>query len=68
MAALKKKDLKNMSSKEMNERLLEAKKELMKLISQVRRGTPAENPGKIRSMKRIIARILTFQNQRGGVK
>ena len=35
----------------------------MKLRAQVSRGTPPENPGRIRAIKRTIARILTMQNQ-----
>ena len=45
------------------------RKEIMKLKAQVSRGTQPENPGKIRALKRMIARILTIQNQKktGGV-
>lgn len=62
--------LKNMSKEESAKRFLELKKELMKLKAQVSRGTPPENPGKIRSIKRNIARILSFKNQKtkGGVE
>ncbi|HLC86143.1 MAG TPA: 50S ribosomal protein L29 [Candidatus Nanoarchaeia archaeon] len=64
MAVLKKSELKKMSTEEMNKRMLEIKKELMKLRAQASRGTQPENPGKIRALRRAIARILTVQNQK----
>ncbi len=65
----KKLDVKNMSKEEMKKKMAELKMELMKLKSQVSRGTPPENPGRIRAIKRTIARMLTFMNQKtGGAK
>ena len=65
----KKLDIKNMNKEEMKKKMAELKMELMKLKSQVSRGTPPENPGRIRSIKRTIARMLTFMNQKtGGAK
>ena len=61
---MKKSELKNMSKENMKTKISELKKELMKLQSQVARGTPPENPGKIRSLKRNIARILTHSNKK----
>jgi len=71
MTLIKKSELKNLSKEEMKNKMFELKKELMKLRAQVSRGTPPENPGKIRSLKRNIARILTLQKQKletGGKK
>lgn len=62
MAVLRYKELAKLSSAEVDKRLIEIKKELMKFKAQVARGTPPENPGKIRSLKRAIAKILTFRN------
>ncbi len=69
MALIKKKELKTLSKEDMEKRLEELRKELIKLNAQVARGTPPENPGKIRTVKRTIARLLTFihQKNRGGV-
>lgn len=64
MAKIRKNELKNLSKQDAEGKLFELKKELMKLKAQVSRGTPPENPGRIRSIKRTIARILTFQNQK----
>jgi len=56
--------LKNLTDKELNERLKELKKELMKLRAQVATRTLPEKPGRIREIRRTIARILTIKNQR----
>lgn len=70
MAKIKKSELKNLTMEEASARLSELRKELMKLRAQVSRGTPPENPGRIRAIKRTIARILTFEHTKklGGVK
>lgn len=64
MAKTRKSELKNLSIEEYVKRLAELKLELMKLRAQVSRGTPPENPGMIRAIRRNIARILTFKNQK----
>ena len=70
MVSTKKNELKNLNKPEAKLKVVELKKELMKLKAQVSRGTPPENPGKIRVIKKNIARILTYQNQKitGGNK
>lgn len=65
MAIIKNKELESMSSEEKSKKLTELRKELMKLRSQVARGTPPENPGKIRTIRRTIARLYSFtKNQK----
>ena len=59
---LKKNELRNMQESEINKNLVELGKELMKLRSQASRGTPPENPGRIRAIKRTVARMLTKLN------
>ena len=46
------------------------KKELMRVKSQIAIGTIPKSPGKIKYMKRTIAKILTIrqQKQKGGSK
>jgi len=70
MAKIRKSELKNLGIEEYGKKLAELKLELMRLRAQVSRGTPPENPGRIRSIRRNIARILTYRNQklRGGVQ
>ena len=63
-------DLKKMNEEQLSSQITELQKELMKLRSQVSRGTPPENPGRIRSIKSGIARMLTFikEKKAGGAK
>lgn len=61
---MKKNELKNLSKDEALKKITELNNELMKLRAQVSRGTQPENPGKINAIRRNIARILTYQNQK----
>jgi len=63
VAILKVKDIRNMSSEERLAKLRELKAELMRLRAQQASGAPLENPGKIRVIKKTIARILTVINE-----
>jgi large subunit ribosomal protein L29 len=56
--------LKNLGEKELNERYKELRKELMKLESQVATRTLPEKPGRLRQIKRSIAKILTLLNNK----
>tara|TARA_Y100000310_G_C20568872_1_gene756945 strand:- start:399 stop:611 length:213 start_codon:yes stop_codon:yes gene_type:complete len=60
---MKIKELSGMGKNQLVEKLREFEKELMKLRMQVASGTPPESPGKIRALRRSIARIKTLQNQ-----
>ena len=60
---IKNREIKSMNSEEKKKRILELRKELMRLRSQVARGTPPENPGKIKSIRRAIAKLLMFMNK-----
>ena len=59
---MKAKELKIMNESELDNKSAELKKELMKINSQIAIGTLPKSPGKIREMKRTIARILTIKN------
>ena len=50
-----------MNEKAHNDKLNELRKELIKINSQVSMGTLPENPGRIKEIRRTIARILTFK-------
>ncbi len=63
MTILKFTDLKNLSPPDLHKRLTELRKDLMKLQSQVASGSRPENPGKIRALKRGVARVLTKLHQ-----
>ena len=58
-------ELRNLSIEELRQKLLEQRMELMReLTKKQAAGGIAENPGKIRELKRNIARILTVLNEK----
>lgn len=65
MAILRVRDIQKLTKKEKNQKMTELKKELMKLRSQMATGTAPESPGKIKAIKRTIARILTLNGVGG---
>ena len=58
------KEFRNLSTEEIKVRLNELKKELMKENVQVSSGTAPSNPGRLRQIKKNIARLLTIKNQK----
>ena len=66
MLKLKKNELKKMDSKLLKENLRELEKELIKLNTQISTGTMLESPGRVRAVKRTIAKINTFIHQKKG--
>ena len=54
-----------MNEKEMEKKLLELKVELIKANTKISSGTAPDNPGKVREIKRAIARILTKRRELG---
>ncbi len=59
MAIISKQDFKQMNAPQLNEKLSDLKKELMKINTQISTGTTPENPGKVKEVKKTIARIIT---------
>lgn len=70
MALIKKNEFKQMSEEELMKRIVDLRKELMKSNAQVATKTNPENPGKIRLIKKTIAKIYTQLNKKnvGGDK
>jgi len=60
MAIIRKSELKTMDNKGMKEKLVTLRKELMKLKAQVATRTRPENPGRVKEIRRTIARIHTI--------
>jgi len=52
-----------MNESQINERLIALKKELMRYNAQIAVGTTPENPGRVRELKKTIARLLTILHQ-----
>lgn len=65
---MKAKEARAMNEQELDSKISELKKELMKINSQIAIGTLPKNPGKVREVKRTIAKILTIKTQKGGSK
>ena len=62
MAIITKNDFKQMNEVQLNEKLLDLRKELMKINTQISTGTTPENPGRVGEVKKTIARIITVIN------
>lgn len=58
------KDLRDLSKEELQSRLGEFKKELLKLNAQVASGANVSNPGALQNIKRNVARVKTLLRQR----
>ena len=58
---MKYKELKLMNERDMENKLVELKKELMKINSQIAIGTLPKSPGKVKGIKRTIAKIFTIK-------
>lgn len=70
MAILKMKKIRELSEKEVGERMRELKLELSKERASSAIGT-VKNPGRIREIRRTIARLLTLaqsKKKRGGIR
>ncbi len=62
---MKVKELRAMSSKDLLAKLEELRAELRREYAHIRAGARPENPGKLREIKRTVARILTILRERG---
>ena len=63
MAILKVKQIREMTPKDVENKLSELRLELMKESGSVKMGKPIKNTGRIGELKRTVARILTIQNE-----
>lgn len=59
-----------MNESDMGNKMMEMKKELMKINSQIAIGTIPKNPDKVKNIKKTLAQIFTIRNQKtkGGNK
>ncbi|MCS7140077.1 MAG: 50S ribosomal protein L29 [Candidatus Nezhaarchaeota archaeon] len=63
MAILRVNEVRKMTNEEKLAKLRELKAELMRLRAQQALGAPLDNPGKIKAIRKAIARILTIINE-----
>ncbi len=66
MAIIRKNELVQMNEKALEEKITELKLELVKINAQRSMGTVPESPGKIKEIKKTIARINTIKKLKGG--
>ena len=64
MAILRSKEIWDMEVDEIQDKLVELRAELSKNVSNSAAAGVIENPGKIRELKRTIARVLTILNEK----
>lgn len=65
MAILHIAEIRKMKSDELDKKLADLKKELMRLRTQISQGTSPEKPGRVKEIRKTIARILTHKRERG---
>ena len=62
------KELNSLKDDVLDEKLRDFRTELMKFRSQIASGTVPRSPGRIKLIKKNIARIYTIKTQRGNTK
>ncbi len=65
MVILRNEDIRDMSSDEIEEKLMELRNELLRERSIVAAGGAPENPGRIKEIRRTIARMKTINAEKG---
>lgn len=64
MAVLKSRDARKMGNEELEKRAHELRLEVAKEKANIAIGAPVSSPGKMRDMKKTIARILTIKKEK----
>lgn len=65
MAIMRIEEIRKLSDEELDEKLEDLKEEYMKMKTQIAQGTPPDKPGRVKEVKKTIARILTIKKERG---
>ena len=68
MAILRTKDLRKMEDKEVDKRLHELRLELAKERGSINIGGTVTSPGRIKEIRRTVARIFTVRNEKANPK
>lgn len=63
MPILKTKEIREMKQEDLDKRLSDLKLDLMKEIGNAKMGKTSKNTGKIKQLKKTIARILTVKRE-----
>lgn len=64
MTLIKKNELKLMNANQIGQKLEDLNKELLKLNAQRAVGTTIESPGRLKLIRRTIARLITLQKSK----
>jgi large subunit ribosomal protein L29 len=64
MAIMKKKDMRKLEGKELDKKLNEMRLDLAKQKASIKIGATVTSPGRIRELRKTVARGLTLKNQR----
>jgi len=64
MAIIRLKEIQAMSSEDRTKKLGELRTELARIRTMARAGGAVENPTRLRELRRIIAQILTIENEK----
>jgi len=63
MPIVRLKDVRAMPPEDRRKRLTELRTELMRLKTMIKAGGAVENPGRIRELRKAVARILTIESE-----
>ena len=63
MAIMKMREMRKLRPEQRESRLLQYRRELMDMYSQLSAGGSIEDPGKIKELRKTIARLLTISNE-----
>ncbi|MAE42854.1 50S ribosomal protein L29 [Candidatus Woesearchaeota archaeon] len=61
---MKAKEIRSSEKTTLNDKLVELKKELVKMNAQIAVGTAIKSPGQVKKIKKTIARVITIQQER----
>ena len=61
---MKSKELRLLNQQDLDGKIVELRQELMKINSQIAVGTLPKSPGRVKEVKRTIAKIFTLKQQR----
>jgi len=64
MAILRVKEIRKLEEKDLDKRMDELKLELSKERANINIGAPVTSPGRVKEIRKTVARILTIKNQR----
>jgi|TARA_Y100000310_G_C20685603_1_gene818729 large subunit ribosomal protein L29 len=64
MAVIRTNEIRTLSEKELNAKLVEMEKEITGQNAKLAAGGMADNPGKLAEMKKVVARIKTIAKEK----